>query len=66
MKLFLKEDWDIPIQIPLTKNNVGYFIGRKKELFSLFNELSRRKTGSILISGYRGVGKTSLVYKVTQ
>jgi hypothetical protein len=50
-----------------SSNNIkeyeGYYGGRKNELEKLTNELYRRSTGSILVSGYRGVGKTSLVYK---
>ncbi|HUS74955.1 MAG TPA: ATP-binding protein [Methanothrix sp.] len=45
------------------KEYEGYYGGRKNELEKLTNELYRRSTGSILVSGYRGVGKTSLVYK---
>ena len=64
MKLTLKSDWDIPLQSPLSKKETqGHFVGREKELQPLIHEISRKKNGSILISGYRGVGKTSLVYK---
>lgn len=41
----------------------GFYGGRQHELNKLVNELFRKPRGSILISGYRGVGKTSLVYK---
>jgi len=60
----LRRDWDIPISPPIFDRKVeGYFGGRDKELAQLVNEILRRKRGSILISGYPGVGKTSLVYK---
>jgi hypothetical protein len=62
MDIVLKEDWDIPVQVP-GRENIGHFIGRDSEVDFLTNELSRRNQGSILISGHRGVGKTSLVYK---
>jgi len=39
----------------------GYFVGREKELELLVNDILHKNRGSILISGHRGVGKTSLV-----
>jgi len=64
MKIILKEDWDIQISPPLNEEKIrGYYGGRNKEVEILANEILRGKKGSILISGYRGVGKTSLVYK---
>ncbi len=64
MEITLKSNWDIPIRFPYTKSKIkGLFIGRKKELSFLINELKRRETGSILVCGHRGVGKTSFVYK---
>lgn len=64
MKIVLKKDWDIPIRPPFDDNvDEGYFVGREKEIKPLINEIIRRKSGSIFVSGYRGVGKTSLVYK---
>jgi len=66
-KIILKADWDVNINSPLnTKEQAkeqGHFVGREKEVELLTNEILRRPSGSILISGYRGVGKTSLVYK---
>ncbi|HPS91963.1 MAG TPA: ATP-binding protein [Methanothrix sp.] len=56
-------DKDLPRLSNTTNGNEGYYSGRKNELEKLTNELYRRSTGSILVSGYRGVGKTSLVYK---
>jgi Cdc6-like AAA superfamily ATPase len=68
MRITLKIDWDISSQFPLKKEieKIGHFVGRKKELSVLVNELLRRDQGSILVSGYRGVGKTSFVYKALQ
>jgi hypothetical protein len=63
MKIILKKDWDIPINAPVEKEQRGYFVGRKTELRLLVNEILRRDSGAILVSGYRGVGKTSLAYK---
>jgi len=63
MKLVLKKDWDIPINSPIENYQRGHFVGRKNELDLLVNEILRKTSGSILVSGYRGVGKTSLVYK---
>lgn len=68
MKLTLKPDWDISSQPPSKEaiQKMGHFAGRKKELSVLYNELLRREQGAILINGYRGVGKTSFVYKTLQ
>ena len=64
MKLVLKKDWDIPLHPPLeTARPKGFFVGRENEVRLLTNELTRKDSGSILVTGYRGVGKTSLVYK---
>lgn len=63
-KLVLQRDWDIPIRPYVSKKNSGgYFAGREKEYAFLANEIIRKKNGSILVCGHRGVGKTSLVYK---
>jgi len=64
IRIILKKDWDININPPTDNKQVqGHFVGRKNELKLLTNEILRRTSGAILISGYRGVGKTSLVYK---
>lgn len=64
MEIILKNDWDVPIRFPvIEQEKQGYFVGREKEISQLINELKRKKYGSILITGYRGVGKTSLAYK---
>ncbi len=62
MKITLKEDWDIPVQPP-GGDETGHFVGRVNEVSFLTNDLLRRSQGALLVSGYRGVGKTSLVYK---
>ncbi|MFH1225521.1 MAG: ATP-binding protein [Candidatus Diapherotrites archaeon] len=61
--LTLKNDWDYP---PHYEKQQGHFIGRKEELENLVDNLSRKNSGSILIAGDRGVGKTALVYKALQ
>lgn len=65
MKIILKQDWDIPVQIPSKEQfpKTGHFVGRKAELAIFVNELLRREQGAILVTGYRGVGKTSFVHK---
>lgn len=64
MKVVLKQNWDVPFYPPVSENSdQGNFVGRDKEVLPLINDILRKKSGSILVSGYRGVGKTSLVYK---
>lgn len=63
ISLTLKKDWDYP---PHPKKEQGHFVGRKAEIDRLVNNLLRKNSGSILVSGDRGVGKTSLVYKAIQ
>jgi len=63
VKIIFKKDWDLSINAPIDKKERGHFVGRKIELHLLVNEILRRNSGAILVSGYRGVGKTSLVYK---
>lgn len=64
MKIILKKDWDVDISAPLVDKTVkGHFVGRDRETNLLSSEILRRNSGSILVSGHRGVGKTSLVYK---
>ena len=60
----MKDDWDVSLRPPLFgRDVVGHFAGREKEISRLVNELQRKKSGSIFITGHRGVGKTSFVYK---
>lgn len=65
MKIYLKQDWDYQ---PSYKkgNTLGHFIGREREKNGLVDEFLRKDSGSILVSGARGVGKTALVYKALQ
>ncbi len=63
IKLVLKKDWDYP---PHPEREQGHFVGRKKEVDRLVDNLLRKSSGSILVSGDRGVGKTALVYKALQ
>ncbi|MDD5686367.1 MAG: P-loop NTPase fold protein [Elusimicrobia bacterium] len=64
MIIKLKKDWDVPIQPPIYESKGhGYFAGREREVELLINEILHKNQGSILVSGYRGVGKTSAVYK---
>lgn len=63
-KLILQKDWDIPLRLNVSKKEaIGHFAGRKKEVALLENEIIRKDSGSILVCGHRGVGKTSLVYQ---
>src|SRR2546429_8808219 len=60
----LKTDWDLPLQPPRAGAELrGHFVGRARERQLLANELARSNQRSIFVSGYRGVGKTSLVYR---
>ncbi len=44
------------------KKQLEYFVGREKDLTDFANHLTRsRKGGAFLVTGYRGVGKTSFV-----
>lgn len=64
MKIILKEDWDIPLRLYNPEGlKEGCFVGRNKEISALTNEIIRKNSGSIIVCGHRGVGKTSLVYK---
>jgi len=63
-RIILKKDWDISPRFSLDNERFeGHFAGRKRELDLLVNEILHKTSGSILVSGHRGVGKTSLVYK---
>jgi Cdc6-like AAA superfamily ATPase len=64
MKILLKRDWDLSMGAPVGEEIVeGHFVRRETELNLLINEILRKNRGAILVSGYPGVGKTSLVYK---
>lgn len=60
MKIILLKDWDF---FPKLDEAVGHFTGRKSTKERLINEIKRKNSGAILISGSRGVGKTALVYE---
>jgi KAP family P-loop domain len=64
-KVHLKPDWDTPCPVPgvAPSSSAGHFVGRQQEIERLANELVRSPQRSILFSGHRGVGKTTLVYE---
>jgi serine/threonine-protein kinase len=49
---------------PQSSFSEDWFIGRKDEVDELVRRLQHSDGGSFLITGYRGVGKTSFVNKV--
>jgi Cdc6-like AAA superfamily ATPase len=62
--LSLQQDWDEPLQAPHpSQEKRGRFVGRRRERDLLALELRASSQRSILLAGYRGVGKTSLVYQ---
>jgi len=61
LKLKLKSHWDFP-QNYNPKEKSGIFVGREQEKEKLTDIITRKKSGSILLCGPRGVGKTALVY----
>lgn len=63
MKIYLKKNWSESIDY---ENETGLFVGRDKETNHLKLTIINNDSGSILVSGVRGVGKTSFVYKVIQ
>lgn len=62
MKIYLKPDWDYQPSYE-DVNAIGHFAGRQQEKEELMDEFLRKDNGSILISGARGVGKTSLIFQ---
>ncbi len=71
------EEKELTIKIPLEnfsynglqnsgadKTNTPVFFGRKKERDRLLDHLQNVRSGSFLVSGYRGVGKTRFVREV--
>jgi Cdc6-like AAA superfamily ATPase len=58
-----KGNWSKAINID---DSDGVFCGREKELQQLQSFLINNNSGSILISGLRGVGKTTFIYKTIQ
>lgn len=71
-KVILDEGWDSSIKFNQsvnqeeTETKAGFFAGRQREVDILSNDIARKREGSILIRGYPGVGKTSLVLKSLQ
>jgi Cdc6-like AAA superfamily ATPase len=63
IEIKLKRNWDSGI-VPPPCSGEGFFIGRIKEIDLLKHEILSKDQGAILITGHRGVGKTSTVYKV--
>ena len=55
----LKKDWDLQ---PHLGQEQGYHVVRKKQESQLVDFFARRKEGSLLISGKRGVGKSSIIF----
>jgi len=58
-KIVLRRDWDYS---PHIDENFGYHVIRKNEQAYLVDFLYRRNEGALLLSGKRGVGKTSAIF----
>jgi Cdc6-like AAA superfamily ATPase len=56
----LVKDWDSPPSLPHL-NQTGRFVGREKEISAIGNFIDRRDSSTVLLTGHRGVGKTSIV-----
>ena len=63
LKIKLKEAWDFPQSSDFEEDQVGVFGGRQGELARLKNLLVKKNKSSILLTGHRGRGKTSVIYK---
>ncbi|MCV0392099.1 MAG: hypothetical protein K5790_02265 [Nitrosopumilus sp.] len=59
-KTILKNHWDYQ---PKIGSELGHHVTRQSEHQILLDFISRRSEGSMLISGHRGAGKTSSVFK---
>jgi hypothetical protein len=60
----LRSDWSLPLEAPRpARPTRGRFVGRERERALLANELTSRSQGAVFVSGHRGAGKTSLVYR---
>lgn len=57
----LKKDWDYQ---PHIGEDQGHHIVRKSEQKLLLDFLARKKEGALLLSGRRGVGKSSVIFSV--
>ncbi len=58
-EILLKKDWDYQ---PHIGDEQGHHIIRKREQKLLLDFLARRKEGALLMSGRRGVGKSSVIF----
>lgn len=59
----IKRDWDAQ---PHIQERKGYHVTRTKERELLIDFITRRSEGSLLISGKRGVGKSSVIFSAVQ
>ena len=59
----LKKDWDLQ---PHLDRKQGHHVVREKQEKQLVDFFARRKEGSLLISGKRGVGKSSIIFATIQ
>jgi len=57
------DGWDARPRYQSDEDDDGIFVGRKEILDRLTSDFTSRRSGTILISGVRGVGKTALVEK---
>lgn len=67
MKFYLKKDWaeqSVYQRKKHKKRGSGYFVGRKQEISHLKHIIKNNHSGSTLVAGVRGFGKTSFVHKV--
>lgn len=64
-KLGLKSEPFLSIEPLSTKEEINYFVNREREIFELRSYLSDTNPLNLLITGKAGVGKTTLVNKVT-
>lgn len=61
----IHQDWDAPLTYDVLRDpgkSHGFFVGREELLLPLVAAMAEpEKRGTILVSGYRGTGKTTLV-----
>src|SRR5882672_590066 len=58
-RVLFRQDWDARPRFE--KEQEGLFVGRRELLDRLVSDFISKRSGTILISGVRGVGKTALV-----
>lgn len=56
-----RRDWDARPRYGAEEEEEGVFVGRREVLERLTSDFISKRSGTILISGVRGVGKTALV-----